>query len=111
MKFISSDASLMYLNTLDKKMTHKDTTGQSNSISHTITISADGYWKDQQGNQWRLVPTMCSVDQMEVAVGRAQQWTDKHLSQMLRLEYATGYEAMLRLAPSPPLDGVDSTPE
>ena len=88
-------------------MTHKDITGDSNSFNHTIAISAEGYWIDPQGNRWRLVPTMCSAGQMEVAVGRAKQWTDEYLSQMLGLEYAMGYEAMLQIAPPPPLGNVE----
>jgi hypothetical protein len=85
-------------------MNRKDAADQSDSFNNQINISEDGYWIDPQGERWRLVPTMCSVDQMEVAVGRAQQWTDQRLSQMLRLEYALGYEAMLRRAPHPPLE-------
>jgi hypothetical protein len=92
---------------LDNNMTLKETTVLNNSFDHPITISADGYWIDPQGNQWRLVPTMCSADQLEVAAGRALQWTDESLRQMLRLEYAVGYEAMLRLAPPPPLSAAD----
>jgi hypothetical protein len=98
---------LQILNALENNMPPKDATSQSNGFNHPITISAGGYWIDPQGNQWRLVPMMCSACQMKWAAGRAKQWTDENLSQMLRLEYAMGYEAMMRLAPPPPLSAVD----